>query len=111
MDITLPTVPAGILTLLSLIAPYAIALINRPSWSATTKKIVAIIVAIVLAAVVMAFYYVYTGDVVPEWPALVLLAIVVVQASYALVTREAGAAAVERKSSRTVVVHENRSDE
>ncbi|GGD32972.1 hypothetical protein GCM10010915_11690 [Microbacterium faecale] len=99
MDITLPSIPAGILTLLSLFAPYAIALINRPEWSATVKKVVAIIVAVVLAGLVMAFYYVYTGEPVPEWPVLVLLAIVVAQASYALVTRSS-AKTVEQKTPR-----------
>lgn len=99
MEIEIPTIPAGILTLLSLLAPYVIALINRPSWSANTKRIVAVVASVVLAAAVIAFYYVYTGDVVPSWPALVLLAIVVVQASHALLTR-GSADAVERASSR-----------
>ena len=48
-----------------------------------------------LAGVVLAFYYVYTGDVVPDWPVLVPLAIIVAQTSYGLITRET-AAKVER---------------
>ena len=87
MDITIPTIPAGILTLLSLAAPYLIAIINRPTWTATTKKIVAIIAAIILAAAVLMFYYWATGDPIPSWPALILLAIVVMQASHALLTK------------------------
>ena len=87
MPIELPAIPAGILTLLALLAPYAIAIINRPHWSAPAKKVVSIVVAVVLAVIVLTGYYLYTGDVVPSWPALVLLAILVVQASYSLVTR------------------------
>lgn len=98
MDITLPTVPAGVLTLLSLLAPYAIALINRPAWPAAKKRLVAVIVAVVLAAIVLAFYYVSTGAAVPDWPVLVLLAILVSQASYALVAKDAGAAKLEQIS-------------
>lgn len=99
MDIELPAIPAGILTLLSVFAPYVIAVINRPSWSPSAKKVVAVVAAIVLAAVVMLFYYVYTGDVIPSWPALILLAVVVVQASYALVTRDGGAKRLEDRTS------------
>lgn len=99
MDITLPVIPAGVLVLLGLIAPYVIGALNgalpfiRKPWQ---KKAVAIVVAIVLALAVLAFYYVYTGDTVPEWPVLVLLGIVVVQASYALVTKTT-ATAIERR--------------
>jgi len=77
MNIELPTIPAGVLVLLA------------------------------LTAVVLWFYYVYTGDVVPAWPALALLAIVVAQASYTFVTKST-AAAVEKATSPTFTVHENR---
>lgn len=99
MDIILPTVPAGVLVLLALVAPYAIGVLNgalpfvRKAWQ---KKAVAIIVAVVLAFAVLAFYYAYTGDMLPDWPVLVLLAIVVVQASYALVTKST-ATAIEKR--------------
>lgn len=98
MDITLPTIPAGVLVLLALVAPYAVAAINgalpfiRKPWQ---KKLVAVVVSLVLTAVVLAFYFVYTGDTVPDWPVLVLLAIVVAQTSYSLVTKQT-ATAVER---------------
>lgn len=95
MDITLPTIPAGVLMLLALAAPYLQAILQRPSWSPTAKKILAVVLPAVLTAVVLAFYYVYTGDTVPDWPVLVLLAIVVAQASYALATKTT-AAVVER---------------
>lgn len=102
MNIELPTIPAGVLVLLALVAPYVSAWLNgalpfvQKPWQ---KKLVAIVVAALLTAAVLAFYYAYTGDVIPQWPVLVLLAIVVAQASYALVTKST-ATAVENASSR-----------
>lgn len=98
MDITLPTIPAGVLVLLALAAPYVQALIQRPSWTPIVKKIVAVVLAIVLTAVVLLFYYVYTGDTVPAWPVLALLAIVVAQTSYALVTKNSASKLEARTS-------------
>ncbi|MGO4488138.1 hypothetical protein [Microbacterium sp. 2RAF4] len=99
MDIVLPTIPAGVLVLLALFAPYVIGVLNgvlpfiTKPWQ---RKALAIVVAVVLALVVLAFYFVYTGDVLPDWPVLVLLAVVVVQASYALITKPT-ASVVERR--------------
>lgn len=87
MNIALPAIPAGILTLLAFFAPYAVALINQPSWTAGTKKLMSIIVSIVLALVVIGFYYWTTGEPIAGWPMLILLTLVVMQASYALVTK------------------------
>lgn len=87
MNIELPTIPAGVLVLLAIAAPYLQALVQRPQWSPVAKKIVSVVVALVLTAVVLIFYYLYTGDVIPAWPALVLLAIVVAQASYTLIAK------------------------
>lgn len=106
MNIELPTIPAGVLVLLALVAPYVQALIQRPTWKPAVKKIVSVALALVVTAIVLWFYYVYTGDVVPAWPALALLAIVVAQASYALVTKST-ATAVEQATSPTITVHEN----
>ena len=103
MDITLPTIPAGVLVLLALAAPYVQALIQRPSWSAAVKKAVAVAVAIVLTAVVLLFYYVYTGDTVPAWPVLILLAIVVAQASYTLLTKNIATTLEQRTSPPTAI--------
>lgn len=106
MNIELPTIPAGVLVLLALAAPYVQALIQRPKWSPTVKKILGVVIPIVLTAVVLAFYYVYTGDAVPSWPVLVLLAIVVSQASYTLITKDS-AAALERRTSPMITVFES----
>lgn len=98
MNIELPTIPAGVLTLLALAAPYVQALIQRPEWSTGAKKIAAVAVAFILTAVVLVFYYIATGDTVPAWPVLVLLAIVVAQASYAMVTKNTATALEQRTS-------------
>jgi hypothetical protein len=107
MNITLPTIPAGVLVLLGLLAPYVQAIIQRPSWAPATKKWIAVALALVLTGVVLAFYYVYTGDTVPTWPVLVLLALVVAQASYTMVTKSSASALEQRTSPPTVTVTES----
>ena len=97
---TIPEVPAAIVAILGLIAPYAIALVNRPEWSVTAKRIVSMLVPIVLAAVALVLYFAGTGEPVTQWPQLVLLAVVVTQASHSLITRET-ADKLERATSRT----------
>lgn len=87
MNIDLPEVPAGILTLLSFFAPYAIALINNPRWSKAQRKIVSVAVPIILAVVVWVIYFAMTGDGLHEWPVMILLAVVIAQASYSLVLK------------------------
>ncbi len=101
MDIAIPVAPLGVITLLGFFAPYAVGALNgvlpfvQKPWQ---KKLVSIVVAVVLAAVVMVFYYAITREPITDWWLFALLAIVVVQASYALVTRPS-AAAVEAKAS------------
>lgn len=106
MDITLPTLPAGMLVLLTFFAPYAVGALNgvlpfvKKSWQ---KKLVAIVVAVVLAAIVIVGYYLLTGDALTQWPAMVLLAIVLVQASYALVTKDA-ATSIEHRTETSALL-------
>lgn len=104
MNIELPTVPAGVLVLLGFFAPYAIALVNQPSWKPAWKRVMSVAVSIALALLALLFYYLITGEelVWENWPVLVLLFIVVAQASYALVTGKS-AAAVEARTSRPSV--------
>lgn len=92
MDITIPEVPAGILTLLSFFAPYAIALVNRPTWSASAKRLMSVGVSVLLAAAVWVLYFAITGDGLTDWPKMIILAVVITQASYALVTEESSKA-------------------
>lgn len=87
MNIEIPAVPVGVLTLLAFFAPYAIALINRPEWPVAARKWVAVGVAVVLAAVVLAIYFAATGEIPTTWWAFLLISVVVVSASYALVTK------------------------
>jgi hypothetical protein len=86
IDISIPAIPVGVLVLLNFFAPYATAIVIDPRWPVAQKKLVAVITSIVLAAVVLLFAW-WMGSPVPAWPALILLAVVVSQASYDLVTK------------------------
>lgn len=83
----IPTIPAVIITLLGIFAPYAIAVVNRPEWSVTAKKVVAVVASLVIAAVALVIYFAATGEPVPQWWVLLLLGLFVTQASYSLVTK------------------------
>lgn len=91
MNITLPEIPLGILALLAFFGPYLVAFLNgvlpfvKEPWQ---KKVVTVVVSILLAAVVILFYYFMTGDVLPSWPAFVILSLLVVSASYAFITKK-----------------------
>ena len=82
MEIEIPAIPAGILTLITFFSPYAVALVNHPKWSSGSKRLVSIAVSLALTLVVMLFYYIITQDVLPSWPVFILLALVVNQASF-----------------------------
>ncbi|MCI1017860.1 hypothetical protein HWD99_04400 [Microbacterium sp. C5A9] len=110
MDIAIPVAPLGVLTLLGFFAPYVVAALNgalpfvKKSWQ---KKAVSIVVSLVLAALVVVLYYAITKEPITDWWLFALLAIVIVNASYALVTRDS-APAVERAAEPPVIVaHEN----
>jgi peptidoglycan/LPS O-acetylase OafA/YrhL len=98
MDIAIPAAPAGILTLLAFFAPYAIGALNgalpfvQKSWQ---KKLVTIIFALALAVVVVLFYINITGEPIGNIWVFLLLSVVIVSASYTLITRGT-AKAVER---------------
>lgn len=102
MEIELPVIPAGALVVLAFFAPYAIAALNGALPFIKTplqKKLVTVLVAVVLAAIVLVFYYAMSGDALPAWPAFVILSLLVVSASYALVTK-ASANKVEAAASK-----------
>ncbi|QLD10878.1 hypothetical protein [Microbacterium oleivorans] len=89
MDIAIPAAPLGILTLLGFFAPYAIAALNGILPAVTKpihRKAVSIAASVLLAVVVMAFYYGITREPITDWWLFVLVAIAVVNASYAVVT-------------------------
>lgn len=87
MELTIPAIPAAVIVLLNFFAPYAVAVAVRPEWPTRYKKLVAVIVSAVLAVVVLALAFFGFGVEVPEWPALILVAVSVSQASYDLVLR------------------------
>ena len=95
MDGTTLTV-AGVL---SALAPLVVALLNRPSWSAGRKQLVALAVSVGLAVVALAVTGGFTSG---QDVATVVLAVVgATQAAYALVWKPTGVApAVEAATSR-----------
>lgn len=98
----IPTVPAVIVTLLGIFAPYAIAVVNRPEWSVNARKVVAVLASLVIAALALVIYFAATGEPIPQWWVLLLLGLFVTQASYALVTKPT-AARLESFTTPTVV--------
>lgn len=98
MDIAIPMPAAGILTLLAFFSPYAVSALNgvlpfvKEAWQ---KKAVSVLFAILLAAIVVVFYQHLTGEPIGDLWAFGLLSIVIVQASYALITRDLGAKQIE----------------
>lgn len=96
-EFTLPVAPVALTAILGLLAPYVVAIVNRPQWSPNVKRIVAVVAVVVLTAVALVLFYAATKEPVPEWPQLVLLAVVVSQAAYALILKPT-AAALESKS-------------
>lgn len=88
MEIVIPAVPLGVVTLLAFFSPYVVALINAPLWKTGSKRLVSIVVSLVLTAFVLWLYYLITGDTVPAWPVLLLLFFAVQQAAYRLVLKD-----------------------
>ncbi|WP_213816214.1 hypothetical protein [Glaciihabitans sp. dw_435] len=101
MNIDIPTVPVAIIALLGLFAPYAIAVVNQPRWTVPQRKIVSVVVSLLISAIALVIYYAASGDPIPAWWALLLLGLVVSQASYTLVTKKT-AAAVESATSKPI---------
>ena len=56
----------------------------------------------------MVFYYAITKEPITDWWVFALLAIVIVNASYALVTRSSASAVERAADPNVIVVHENR---
>lgn len=87
-EFVLPTVPTIVTAILNLFAPYLVAIVNRPEWSANVKRIVAVVVTVVATALVLVMFYAITREPIPDWPLLLLLAVVVSQAAYALLLKQ-----------------------
>ncbi|GLJ78694.1 hypothetical protein [Microbacterium imperiale] len=104
MDIAIPVAPLGIITLLGFFAPYAVGALNGLLPFVTKpvhRKVVSVAVAVVLAGLVMVFYFAITREPVTDWWLFTLLAVVVVNASYALLTRDLGAKQLEHATEPT----------
>lgn len=103
MDIAIPTPALGIITLLGFFSTYGISFLNgvlpfvTKPWQ---KKVVSVAVAVVLAVVVIVFYVQITGEPIGDPWAFAILSIVIIQAAYALVTRDTGAKKIEASATR-----------
>lgn len=87
MELIIPAIPAIVTLLLNFFAPYATALLVKPSWPASAKKWIAVLVALLLAAVVLVLAFFGFGLAVPAWPSLFLLAVLTSQTSYDLLLK------------------------
>lgn len=103
MDVIIPAAPLGVLTLLAFFGTYAVSFLNgvlpfvHKPWQ---KRAVSIAVAIALAAVVIVFYHQLTGGPIGNPWLFALLSIVIVSASYSLVTKDLGAKQIEHAAER-----------
>jgi len=91
MEIAIPAVPLGVLTLLAFFGPYAVGALNgvlafvKKPWQ---RKAVSVAVALVLAVAVIVVYLGMGGELPPGgWAVLAVWSVVVVAASYAYVTK------------------------
>lgn len=90
--IDLPEIPALALTVVNLLAPYLVAIVNHPRWSPNSKRILAVMVSVLLSVVALLVVQVASGEPVESWVTLVILGILVSQTSYALVTKKSATA-------------------
>lgn len=98
-EIDLPAVPALVLVIANLLSPWVISLVNQSSWTPGWRRFMAVVASAVLTVVALGIYYAYTGEPVPNWPVLVLLGVMVSQATYALIAKPLGAKALEEATS------------
>jgi hypothetical protein len=100
--IDIPAIPAGITILLNLFAPYGVSLIVDPKWSAKSKQLISIAVSIVLAVLVLLVSHFGFGQPLPaSWGAILVLAVVIAQASYTLILKESADALSTTKGTGT----------
>lgn len=85
----LPAIPAGVILILGVFSPFAVAIVNHERWTPGAKKVVAIVVPLVLAGLALVIYYAASGDPIPNWPILLLLVVLVSQAAYGLLFKSA----------------------
>jgi hypothetical protein len=84
----IPTVPTIVLVLVNFFAPYVVSLVTADFWPTAAKKWVSIAVAALLAAVVLIVAHFGFGFAIPAWPQLILLGIVITQASYSILLKD-----------------------
>lgn len=97
--IELPTLPAGLVAVLGLLTPYAIALLSNPKWSPAAHRLMAVAVSLLVSVAAIFLYYGASEEPVPSLWQLILLGLLVSQAAYALIAKPS-AKALETRTSR-----------
>lgn len=90
MELGIDDIPVGILTVLSLLAPYAVSALNGVLPFVTKpihRKLVTIAVSVVVSAISVAAYITMTGDWPENWPAWLILSLGVISAAYGLLLK------------------------
>lgn len=98
-ELELPEIPAFVLVVVNLFAPYIIALVNQPSWSPNAKRLISVAGSLILSVVALGIYYAASGEPIPAWWVLLLLGVLVSQATYSLIAKPLGAKVLEEATS------------
>lgn len=91
-------IPAAVVAIIGVLSPYVIALVNNPRWSPNSKRVLAVVGSLVLTVLGLAGYYIWTREPVPELVPMLILGLVVSQATFALIAKPS-AARLERATS------------
>lgn len=83
----LPVIPTAVLAVVNLLAPFAIAVVNAPRWTAGSKRWMSVAASVLLSLVALAIFYA-SGEPLPNWPQLLLLGVLVSQSSYTLLFKK-----------------------
>jgi hypothetical protein len=81
-------VPTIVLVLINFVMPYVVSIATSPAWPKTATKWVSIGLSALAAAAVLLVAHFGFGFAIPAWPQLIILGIVVTQASYSLLLKE-----------------------
>lgn len=108
-EFELPAVPASIVTILGILTPYLVALVNQPRWSATQKRVIGAVGSFAVSGAAIAIYYGVSGEPVTNWWSMLLLGLLVSQTAYALVAKPS-AKTLEVASSKSAEAAEPEGD-
>jgi hypothetical protein len=102
----IPAVPTLVLVLVNFFAPYLISLATAAFWPKAAKKWVSIGISVLLTAVVILVAHFGFAFVIPAWPQLLILGVLVSQTAYSVLLKDTAdvVAAVSGVGSKSMVV-------